>query len=711
MGFNFQKCPHVWVHYSIGMGKQSFERRVVAQYITVKALLDFIIEYSPEIKQTVKAEREHIEEIGKTYNPTSKFSLFTGSDMTRFVRILDPTFDYASGTVTNATNYSSNYYYDSAVRYRTRPTAYVLPADGEGVAEALEIIKKHDVYFYKIDGKVTIDLKQYIDAGATTEFSSYGVAEAKVATLTDSSNVTFENGAYVFPLNQLSGLLLMYLFEPDVTDTQSYDSSLVQSGTLTHNVIYRYEHDLEADGTVYTGSIELAPQGLVVTSPAKKGESGTVSGLDASRLYEYRIDGTAEWISVPSGSTEITGLSSGKYAIRFADVHSEEFVFTVNAAFEGTIYVDSANGDDTNSGLTESTALKTITAAYNMLKTLLQKSGESGGNIVLLSNYVITAAETPTTEEFTVVDKTNARIYFPEMPYAVTISGKTGNEIFESKYTITFGGDTTLSNLSIKNAHTTNYRYLCGGGHKFVLGEGLKSVGSYRFMLVGGDYSGATVIKGVDMTVLSGSWQNVYLASYVSGGMTGDVNVNIIGATINGNIQTSLNSCVDGKINLYIENSNILGNIFAGYCGTSTIKTAKDMNADVIITLAGNTKAVNLYAGNTSFMESGNIKGKVTVIVNGATVSGVIKGGSVTEATKPDLSELVILGDSVNNSNFNNIYYDLDKDGKITSNEAAIVANAVANLSENNEVYDVNGDGVVDVNDVVLYITFSLYFA
>ena len=122
------------------------------------------------------------------------------------------------------------YYYDMAVMARPRATAYVVPKNAKGASAALEIIKKHDIYYYEVAPGTTMRLRQYGGEVIPVEGTAY--YEVEEATLTDETDFSFSGGAYVFPTNQVSGTLLMYLFEPDVKDTSHFGSGFCQNKML-----------------------------------------------------------------------------------------------------------------------------------------------------------------------------------------------------------------------------------------------------------------------------------------------------------------------------------------------------------------------------------------------------------------------------------------------------------------------------------------------
>ncbi len=239
-------------------GKQNYERRVVGQYVAVTSLINYIAENREEIVASVEYEREHIKDAGMVFDKNNLFGLYTGSEFKNAEHTWNPTYDYLSGELTSAPDVKSpNYYYDKAVTARPRTTAYVVPKNAAGAAAALEIIKKHDIYYYEAAPGTAMRLRQY--GGEVTPVSGTTYYEVAEATLSEEADFTFSEGAYVFPANQVSGTLLMYLFEPDVKDTSHFGSGFCQNKTLNPEDIYRYEYDLEPDGTVYTGIWTAVP--------------------------------------------------------------------------------------------------------------------------------------------------------------------------------------------------------------------------------------------------------------------------------------------------------------------------------------------------------------------------------------------------------------------------------------------------------------------
>lgn len=88
--------------------------------------------------------------------------------------------------------------------------------------------------------------------------------------------------------------------------------------------------------------LTAAPTGL-------KGQTGKITGLSKDKLYEYRscADRTAKYIAVPAGSTEIKGLESDNYEVRFAQTEDSipSCSVTVNVPGDMCGYVDIPGSD------------------------------------------------------------------------------------------------------------------------------------------------------------------------------------------------------------------------------------------------------------------------------------------------------------------------------------------------------------------------------
>lgn len=311
-------------------GEDWIERRVTGHFIAAKSIFDYAAANADTLRDTVKEARDKIISDGATYNDDDMFVLEHGVSKTEgteleFERIF---YDIRTGTIDN--RYTVDLYpNDKAVRSRVRPTAYFIPKSGAWLEKdnlasvveadkklqyerALETLDKHSVDYIELPAGTSVYAEQY--AGTASE-----------ATLLPEKVVTFKNGGYVIPMNQMAGNVVGGLFEPDVTDNSGNPGTFMQQGLYTAATdgslpVYRYVRDLDTTDMTY-GGIKLydgeSPAGLSAVHKTTVNGSGSIIGLDANKLYEYIAEGGAEYISVRTGSTKISHLEPGTYSVRY----------------------------------------------------------------------------------------------------------------------------------------------------------------------------------------------------------------------------------------------------------------------------------------------------------------------------------------------------------------------------------------------------------
>ena len=277
-----------------------------------------------------------------------------------------PTWDLGDGSSLYAEASGTIYGYDEMARTRIRPTAYVLPKGQDWVQEAVSVLTKNGIEYYELPENTTVMLQQYMGSAADAQ-------------LTEETAVTFDEGAYVFPMNQVGANVLAMTMEPDVTDSDGYNGTLVQSGVVSAEngvfPIYRYIHDLNDQGQIDVVQLAAAPEGLSVVQPEAEYAPGKIVGLDPQQQYEYRGEYEGSYHQVPLGSTEIAGLEIGVYYVRFSapqdGLPSQDCLLEVvdEHISSYTIYVDGTGGDDSKHGRTEDNAVATLDAAMRSFPT------------------------------------------------------------------------------------------------------------------------------------------------------------------------------------------------------------------------------------------------------------------------------------------------------------------------------------------------------
>ena len=246
----------------IRSGTSNYPRRVVTQVIAMQTMIEYVAENADTIQAVVDAEKQRIITAGATYEETDVVYLeldkssdsswkHPGSNMNQ------------DGTLTKTT--VTPQLWNKVLRTRPAPTAYVIPAGASYTEAVLALMNKHNIAYEFIPAGSQLPLQQYLytTTDGTTQVS-----------LADETLTTFGQGAYVFCKNQVKGLLLSALMEPDVTKSKS--STLVgqglipaQSGTYP---IYRYCYDLNTEGFVDYTVTEVIPMEVTVWLDGTNGD-------------------------------------------------------------------------------------------------------------------------------------------------------------------------------------------------------------------------------------------------------------------------------------------------------------------------------------------------------------------------------------------------------------------------------------------------------
>ena len=704
----------------INFGNNIYERRVVGQMICLTTFYNYMIENLDEVKSIIVKEQQRIVDDGKTFEESDIVVLKSSETSHSELAIKIPSVDHGTGEVVQVVTLTPTVQ-DKIERSRPAPTAYVIPADESWVANVMKIMDNHGIEYTYLPAGQTVLLRQYI--GSRTE-----------AQLTDETAVEFSGGAYVFCMNQRKAEILTALMEPDMTDCArtltSSNGRLTATSEANHTYIkpvdgvfpiYRYEHDLNAEGFIDSTDIPAAPTGL--TGVDATGEAaGKITGLDATKCYEYRVQGEETYTALPAGATEITGLTAGKYYIRFCA--TEDKKASADAAViikeyydsEYAVYLSASNGADTNDGYSEATAVKTLAQACSQLTALMQTAPEGAkGKIVLLDTITLP----------------NQKIDIPSHDYTMIITGKTGTEGFNYKgggsqatQVINLGGDTILQNLKLKITNTSTYNYICACGHKLIVGEDVTGVansqGAY-FNLVGGVYGSGTAetVDSAEMIVRSGMWRQIYVANYASGKILGDAKLTMTGGTVTNYIQSGYGGTLNGNVIMDLSNVNVGSRITGGATNNGLVKG----NATVILREGVSVGSVYASAG------SGNISGKFTLVIDGADVSGITVYGKSSSKGVIGSSALVyrsgLLGAYSDFTEFVDesilepevptepqvLRGDMNDDGVVTDADALYLLRHTL-FSERYPISqsgDVNGDNVVTDADALYLLRFTLF--
>ena len=273
----------------IGAGRQNFERRVFSQETAATSYIKYTAEHADEIVKTVAAARADVIAKGKTYDESDIIALYqtkSGKTMTDYTATrVQYTMDGTEKTG-KATALSLN---DTITRGRTRPTAYVIPADAANIDKILYIMDNQGAEYYKLNAGTTASLQQYYYIG---EYMENDKAKGIEAGLRDAADVTFASGAYVFPMDQVAGNVIAMLCEPDVTDSNGYDGSLYQYKQIDYDKstmnfpLYRYTGNDPRTTLVSNGTSAEPTQPTQPEKPSQPASSDTYTVVSGDSLWK-----------------------------------------------------------------------------------------------------------------------------------------------------------------------------------------------------------------------------------------------------------------------------------------------------------------------------------------------------------------------------------------------------------------------------------------
>lgn len=282
-----------------------------------------------------------------------------------------------------------------------------------------------------------------------------------------------------------------------------------------------------------------------------------------------------------------------------------------------TVYLDGTNGADTNNGLSEDKAVKTLEKAYMLMENAVDSvSGRTGATLVIVGMYDLGAKQS----------------HLPAAFFPVTITGKNKDSGFSftggsSLTTRTFElhGDTTFQNLRLHVNNSQSYNFLIANGHKLVLGEGINTTvnkANCYFTVIGGDYGYTDINASTEVTICSGSWYAVYVGGY-RGSVTGNAKLTMTGGWVYSNIAATYSGNI-GSVEMNIENTAVEKQSTAAiYMGPVEYNASYQVGAvlgDSVLTLGKNVSAQAVYGSSRN---RGNIEGNAVVKLAGADLNQV----------------------------------------------------------------------------------------
>ena len=223
----------------VAVGMNYMERRVLAHYVIVFAIIDYTLQHSDKILSTVRNSREYMRQNNPVYDENTKFVLEHKSTVTGALEL--PLLRTATGEIIDQNHTVEYSEHTDAELTRSRATAFVIPVGLAEEQEILRVAKNHDLAHYTIPAGSTVLLRQYRQ-------------NEKDITVADEQTVRFENGAHVFP-NTVDSTILSVIMEPDFNPQRAERKmTLLRMGLITADEngflpLYRYCHTLR-DGLV-----------------------------------------------------------------------------------------------------------------------------------------------------------------------------------------------------------------------------------------------------------------------------------------------------------------------------------------------------------------------------------------------------------------------------------------------------------------------------
>ncbi len=300
----------------------------------------------------------------------------------------------------------------------------------------------------------------------------------------------------------------------------------------------------------------------------------------------------------------LTLLAALLISIMALDAHAEETAIPV-------VYLDAANGADTNDGLTEDTAVKTMENAYAVLNN--QVNGGTQGKIILVSDYTVTM----TAENQAIAPNAHT--------YEVILTGKTADTklIISRNGTLYLGlqGPTTFENITVNAAGGTGNACIYGNGGHVKIGSGVKTTSSTKFKLSAGPLRSGYV-GDMSLEVNSGTWQDLCAGAYMYT-MNGKGSLVMNGGSVV-NLEVTYNGKQTGNVSITV-NGGTITNLYGGsrhangaLTGNLTLNlnggtVTKLLDADGLGTISG-TKTLHLGGGHLTIAPSlaVNVTGKAT---------------------------------------------------------------------------------------------------
>ncbi len=212
----------------LGIGKENWDRRVKTQADVCGEMIRWAAENDQLLLDTVNTAREEAIAGGAVYDDGGEVVLEVIQDYTEVRDFSMINLEDFSMTTLPISFWNTQKAIVS--KSRPEPTAYILPKGIDFVIDyngfktstdqlAQDIMKYNGAEVFEIAAGTELEVEQYTitsRALAANPVSFEGYPRFFVTVDTELASHVFENGAYVFPMDQLAGVLLKVSFEPDL---------------------------------------------------------------------------------------------------------------------------------------------------------------------------------------------------------------------------------------------------------------------------------------------------------------------------------------------------------------------------------------------------------------------------------------------------------------------------------------------------------------
>ena len=466
---------------------------------------------------------------------------------------------------------------------------------------------------YRTDDKVILSLTAVSDTNYNLDLNRvYQTGEEKIVTATPTvfTNIARSRTAptaYVIPAGVPGMQKILSLM-----DKQDISYTFIPAGATVQLQQYT--------GTATTAAL-TAEQTVTFGQGAYVFTMNQARAITLAMLMEPDVTDLAE----QAGTLVQQGLvtaTDGKFPIyRYCyDLNAAGFInYTLKDApvAHVTVYLDGDNGSDTNDGLTETNAVKTMVQAYAAMATALQMAGEGSTGKIIISGMYFLGKEA---------------YEFPAVNFHVTITGKTPEDGI--RYTgksetdpfnrmLGLHGDTTFEYMTIFVDSAYTHNFIVANGHNLTMGEGITSTcregKNYHFTLFGGSYYETETVESTNLVIKSGKWRAVYAGGY-NGSVSGTAKLEISNATVYAGIFTARMGNI-GHVEMNISNTTVTTEgIFAGTYTANSPKKLGFVKDGSVINLGENVSAPAMYCSARTY---GGISGGVILTLKGTDTTKV----------------------------------------------------------------------------------------